>query len=218
MTQISSPGKDSTRKIPDLDQANSHKEYSVTSLLRIRSQDTAMSMPKSNYRCSLFRSSGFTLLELILVLAVIAVIAALTLPAFSSILNRMEQRSSVKEITTALHYARSKAVSAKIPIVFQAEFENNRYWLEEQQTGVVSETKFLSRGIVFREFFDGDDTTTDGLISIVYFPRGNTSGGSIRLSAPKEDDEREWFEIEIDQVTGKPKITNNPYAPEEDNA
>ncbi len=167
---------------------------------------------------SLNRSSGFTLLELILVLVVIAVIASLTLPAFSSILTRMEQRSSIKEITTALRYARSKAVSAKIPVVFQAEFENNRYWLEEPQSGKVTEMKMLSKGIIFREFFDGDDTTTDGLISIVYFPRGNTSGGALRLSAPKEDDQEEWFEIEIDQVTGKPEITNNPYAPEKDNA
>lgn len=177
-----------------------------------------MSTPKFNYRCHNCRSSGFTLLELILVLAVVAVIAALTLPAFSSILNRIEQRSSVKEITTALHFARSKAVSAKVPVIFQAEFENNRYWLEEPQSGKISEVRDLSKGIVFREFFDGEDTTTDGLISIIYFPRGNTSGGSLKLSAPKEDDEQEWFEIEIDQVTGKPEIINNPYAPEEDNA
>ncbi|QPJ63825.1 MAG: prepilin-type N-terminal cleavage/methylation domain-containing protein [Candidatus Nitronauta litoralis] len=177
-----------------------------------------MTTLKQDPYCNNHRSSGFTLLELILVLVVIAVIASLTLPAFSSILTRMEQRSSVKEITTALRYARSKAVSAKVPVVFQAELENNRYWLEELQTGKVSEMKSLSKGIIFREFFDGEDTTTDGQISIVYFPRGNTSGGALRLSAPKEDDQQEWFEIEIDQITGKPEITNNPYAPEKDNA
>ncbi len=151
-------------------------------------------------------------------MTVMAIIAALTLPAFSDILDRMEQRSSVKEVTTALHYARSQAVSAKVPVIFQANFEDNRYWLEEPQSGKVSKVRKLAKAIVFREFFDGDDTTTDGQFSIVYYPRGNTSGGALKLSAPREDDQREWFEIKIDQVTGKPEVINNPYALDDDNA
>ncbi len=178
-----------------------------------------MSLANQNFRRTpIAGESGFTLLELILVLSLMAVIAGLVLPAFSGIVQRMELRSSIKEITTALRYARSKAVSAKVPVIFQAEFEKSRYWLEEPQTGTISEVRSLAKGIIFREFFDGEDTLTDGLISIVYFPRGNTSGGAFRLSAPKEDDEREWFEIEIDQVTGKSKITNNPFDRENDNA
>lgn len=146
----------------------------------------------------------------------VGTIAGLVLPAISGVLNRVNQQSSVREVTSAMRYARSKAVTAKVPVAFQGEFEKNRYWLEDLQSGKVSKVRELQPEIVFREYDNGDDTVTDGTFTIIYYPRGNTSGGSVRLSAPRENDEREWFEIAVDPVTGKSKISRDPFNPEKE--
>lgn len=159
---------------------------------------------------------GFTLFEMIIVVVLMGTLAGLVLPAASGVLSRVNQQSSVREVTSAMRYARSKAVTAKVPVAFQAEFAKNRYWLEDLQSGKVSKVRELQPEIVFREYDNGEDTVTDGTFTIIYYPRGNTSGGAVRLSAPREDDEREWFEIAIDPVTGKSKVTRDPFNPEKE--
>lgn len=53
---------------------------------------------------------GFTLLELLLVTALIAILVSLALPSFSSLLERLRVRQSTMELKNALQLARSEAV------------------------------------------------------------------------------------------------------------
>ena len=160
--------------------------------------------------------NGFTILELIVVLLIVSLVVGLVMPAFSKTLIRMERQSAIREIASAFKYARTKSIAEKVPIAFQAQLEENQYWLEDLRTEEISKVKSLPPELVFQDFADGDDTVTDETISIIFYPRGNTSGGTIRLSAPGVASEEEWFAIEVNQVTGRPKLIQSPYIEEDD--
>lgn len=153
------------------------------------------------------RAGGFTFLELILVLVLMGLVAGLVMPALGGVLDRTQRNAAAREIASAMRYARSQAVSAKTATAFVADFEMNRYWLENLGTEERSSVRFLPREIVFREFSSGDGQRADGTVSIVFFPRGNTSGGTLVLAPPQDRDHPIRFAIRVDPVTGRPEVS-----------
>lgn len=57
------------------------------------------------------RSTGFTIVESMMVLAIVAVLGAIALPGFGNLLGRMRQQSAIGDLQTALNQARIAAVS-----------------------------------------------------------------------------------------------------------
>lgn len=72
--------------------------------------------PCLNTRCAGSRAlkgaqAGFTLIELMIVVVVIGIFAAIALPSFSSVLNRMSVRAAADEFYSLLQYSRAEAVT-----------------------------------------------------------------------------------------------------------
>lgn len=65
------------------------------------------------------RSSGFTLLELMVTITIMAVLAALAAPSFTGLIERWRVRSAVEELQATLYYARSEAIKRGGGIVLQ---------------------------------------------------------------------------------------------------
>lgn len=128
------------------------------------------------------------------------------MPLVTGALDRVQRQAAVREITSAMRLARSQAVAAKIPIAFQANLDEHRYWLEKTRTEEISTVKTLPREIRFLEFSNGGDSIEHGTISIVFYPRGNTSGGSLTLVPPPPGDADTRYHIRVDTVTGKTRI------------
>ena len=66
------------------------------------------------------RASGFTLIELMVVVALVAIILALAAPSFTSTLARKRMEGVASELATDLQYARSEAAqrNAAVGVVF----------------------------------------------------------------------------------------------------
>lgn len=73
------------------------------------------------------RRSAFTLLELLLVLALAVVLAAMAAPAMSGALARARLEAAAEQLATAWNEARLRAIRDGEPIAFRCELEKNVY-------------------------------------------------------------------------------------------
>ena len=72
---------------------------------------------------SAFRSGGFSLLELMITVAVAAILMALAVPSFTSLINNNRLTSGSNALGTAMHHARSEAVrrNARVTLCASAD-------------------------------------------------------------------------------------------------
>jgi type II secretion system protein H len=152
---------------------------------------------------------GFTLLELILVLAFMGLIAGLTTPFVMNTLERVERKSQVEKLVTTLRLTRSKAITTKTRYAFAADMENNNFWIQNLKTEETSNLGKLKQGIKFKTFRDNVDEVDKGKFYIIFYPQGNASGGSMLMEAKDSGETEEWFEVSVDPVTGKPEFTSS---------
>jgi general secretion pathway protein H len=171
-------------------------------------------------------SKGFTLLELIVVLLIIGLMMALVTPRLVGSLTKMNLKTSAQKISSSLRYARSQAVSCQIIYHVVFDFEKNglnikaeksqddesaylKAEIESAETDISKpkesreESYFLPEGIKIEKAMTTDDEVDSGLFSIVFYPAGNSSGGSVLLMDEKE----RRFQISVDFITGIVSLT-----------
>jgi type IV fimbrial biogenesis protein FimT len=68
------------------------------------------------YRAPCGRAAGFTLFELMIVVAIAAILASLAVPAMHSFLQDEEQISAATNLMTSLNYARGEAIKEDVPV------------------------------------------------------------------------------------------------------
>lgn len=109
------------------------------------------------------RESAFTLIELLIILAVISLIAVLTIPALHNYLTQSRVPTMARQTATLLQLARSEAVRRGVPSVVE----------------IVS----LGETDVVRAFVDFDDDSEidpadgDRVLATLHFPRWVRPGG-----------------------------------------
>ena len=149
---------------------------------------------------------GFSLLELILVLFLMGLIVGLALPFVVKTLDRVKLQSETRQIASTLQFARSEAISKKKIFTFNADIDQNKYWLAIPKEKKVIQSKALDESIRIREYKSTEDTFTSGTFIINFYPLGNSSAGTIHLQSPIDGSEPTIYAISIDAITGKPKI------------
>src|SRR5690554_3852353 len=68
-----------------------------------------------------FRSSGFTLIELMITIALIAIIAGFAIPQFGNMIERNRVVSTTNSVVGLLHFARSEAIRQNRRVAVQVE-------------------------------------------------------------------------------------------------
>ena len=145
---------------------------------------------------------GFTLIELVLVLFIIGIASALAVGILYKSMDNVRLKTSAKELSATLRYARSHAVAEKK--MYSFVMNNNGYGLyaepqdksdaEQEKTSLVFQ-KTLPQGIA-AEYQDSED------IRIDFYPQGDSTGGEIRLKNEKDS----VMVITVEEVSGKVKI------------
>jgi len=152
---------------------------------------------------------GFTLLEIILVLVFIGLIAGLTTPFVMSTLERIKHQSETRKINSALRYARSEAITRKTAVTFNADIDSNKYWIGDKETKTSSVTKSLDPEFSMSHITGNDETIDSGTFAITFYPRGNSSGGTIQIATVSPGKSDTAYEITIDLITGNSRIEQN---------
>lgn len=152
--------------------------------------------------------SGFTLIELTLVIFFMGLIAGLTTPFVMSTLDRMELQSSARQVTSALRYARSEAVAIKQPVIFNGDLTDNKFWVSTEYDNQVPRVVFINDPVRFGHFLDEvkKEKYRDGKFTVTFFPQGNSSGGLISMEIGEPEKSENHYAINIDPITGKAKL------------
>lgn len=94
------------------------------------------------------RSSGFTLIELMVVLALVAIVASFAVPSFSTIIANGRIASSSNDVVGVLNYARAEAVKrgriVRVSPVSGADWTSGAVaWVDENDDGARQATEIL---------------------------------------------------------------------------
>lgn len=133
-------------------------------------------------------NSGFSMLELIIVMAGVGVIAAVSVPSLMDMRNNYNTVFAAQEISTHLHFAKLKAVSGNEAV--RVNFGNDDFYQVEYADGTRLQGPFPYPSGIRLNYEDAGDAVTfpgkfvtfqaDGTVPIV----GNGSIGRVKLISP----------------------------------
>ncbi len=138
-------------------------------------------MPSS--RAHTVQSGGFTLVELLVVLAIMALMAATALPFVGRATAGAGLRAAGAELRASLQAARSDAVTQSRTVIFRGE-PGGGFWLDRRHYPLGERTPLR--------------VTVAGAGPIAFYPWGGSSGGHIRIETAHSR-----RDIDVDAVTGR---------------
>ena len=115
-------------------------------------------------------NGGFTLIELVVVLAIIGMALVLAMPLLAGRAAGVSLNAAVGEIRAALRGARNTAIAEDRPVVFRGD-PGGGFWLDRRYFPLPA----MSGGAAPR-------VTVDGAAQIAFYPSGGSSGGRVRLA------------------------------------
>jgi len=86
-------------------------------------------------------TGAFTLIELILVLALLVIITSLAAPAMANFIRGRALDSEARRLSALMHAAQSRAVSEGMPMVLWVDEKQGAYGLQAETTGKAGDTK-----------------------------------------------------------------------------
>jgi type II secretion system protein H len=120
---------------------------------------------------------GFTLLELVIVLFLAGLVAALVIPRLSGTLESSRLRSGASDVRAALTLARTLAVSGSSLRAAAFDIEGGRYAVEGEARRYV-----LPDGIRIESVRTGSEEATRGTVR--FFPDGSAQDAEIVVVSP----------------------------------
>ena len=136
---------------------------------------------------------GFTMLELVCVLALLALITGLVMPGLQRAWKRERDRASLRQLAIALRTARSEAATRRQRVRLFLDLQTGQYRLEgSPQVGELSGMRLSEASLVWQDPFKRNGY-------IAFYGDGCSSGGKLTLIDTAG--QRHLLEVEI--ITGK---------------
>jgi len=152
--------------------------------------------PHAYRRARLVR--GFTLLEIILVIAIIAAASVLAATAMGGGFRSMQLKATARQIASNLRYTRAQAIATGEPQRFVIEPARHVWSAPKNHHGEIP----AKLGI---EFTGAREAAVSGAASgqgaILFFPDGAATGGRIRLTSGKVA-----WNIDVAWLTGQVRV------------
>jgi len=139
---------------------------------------------------------GFTLVELVVVLFLLALAAGLVLPAAGRGIETVELRAQVARFSAFLRYGREQAVVRRLAHEVRVDAEAHRLTLIPAGSDGPKAERQLSSRI-------GISAEPPGA-AVTFSPEGFSSGASFRLRAPGG----RAYRVTVDPITGR--VSNSP--------
>jgi general secretion pathway protein H len=140
--------------------------------------------------------AGVTLLELLIVLSIMAIIAAVVVPLLGAGVSSTELKSAARQVAAGLRLARSEAVATRQDTRVTLDLEHRTFQVERHP-----HLHTLPRELEMKLFTAQSDLVSDKVGAIRFFPDGGSNGGRVTLAAGERK-----YEVDIDWLTGRVAI------------
>jgi general secretion pathway protein H len=142
------------------------------------------------------RHRGVTLLELLIVLTLMALIAAMVLPMFSGEVSGTDLKTAARDVAAGLRLARDRAISQRSESLLELNLETRtfRVWPDEG-------SHHLPAKIELKLYTAQRDLLNEKVGAIRFFPDGGSNGGRITLAAGERK-----YDVDVDWLTGRVAI------------
>lgn len=144
------------------------------------------------------RDRGFTLLELLVVMAVLALVLLVVPPMFSGSLSRAELGSAAREVAAGLREARSRAIARNREVAFTLDVDSRRYRIDDEAAA-----RRLPAGPRLSLFTARSEQLDEVSGNIRFFPDGSSTGGRVTLGG-----DARRYHVVVDWLTGQVSITD----------
>ena len=140
---------------------------------------------KISGRASCITHRAFTLIELILVLALLVVMAALVLPRMSGFVQGRALDSEARRLLALMHGTQSRAVSEGMPMMLWVDEKAGTYGAEAETSGQNGDPKAeeltvdATLQLAVAPVGTGTQTTFKNLPAIRFLPDGTVDEGSL---------------------------------------
>ena len=141
-------------------------------------------------------AGGFTLLEMLVVLMLIGLIAALTIPTFSGGVSTTALKSAAREVAAGLRLARGQAIAQRTESVLELDVAGRSFRVPPDPR-----VHTLPSGIELKLFTAQRDLISDQVGAVRFYPDGGSNGGRITLAAGERK-----FDVDVDWLTGRVAI------------
>ena len=139
---------------------------------------------------------GVTLLELLIVLSIMAILAAIVVPIVGGGVSAGELKGATREIAAGLRLARSEALATRKETRVMLDLEARSFQVERD-----ARTHTLPRQIELKLFTAQSDLVNEKIGAIRFFPDGGSNGGRVTLTAGARK-----FNVDVDWLTGRVAI------------
>ncbi len=147
-------------------------------------------------RARLRTLAGFSMIELLVVLAIIATASALVIPMFGNGVSTTELRSAARQLASGLRLARSEALTQRRETFLTLDVAGRRFKVDQDPKEYP-----LPRDIELKLFTAQKDLVDEKVGSIRFFPDGGSNGGRITVASGERK-----FEVDVDWLTGRVAI------------
>ena len=138
-------------------------------------------------------SQGVTLLELLIVLAIMAFVAGIVIPRFGGPVSTSELRASARQLAAGLRLAQSEAVAERRETFLVLDVAGKRFKVDRDP----QEHKLPSH-VELKLFTAQSDLVNESIGAIRFFPDGGSNGGRITVASGERK-----FEGDVDWLTGR---------------
>jgi general secretion pathway protein H len=143
-------------------------------------------------------SRGFTLLELLVVMVIIAAIVGLVVPRFGAALPGVELRGAARDVASALRFARGRAIATRGDVAVVFDVNARTYRIE----GVPGERERAFGDAITVGLLTGrSELRSESVGAISFFPDGSSTGGRVTLRSGERA-----FEVDVEWLTGRVSI------------
>lgn len=149
-------------------------------------------------------SRGFTLVELLVVIALLALAAGVTPFAFAKLYEGAQYRSSVRAALDAMRAARLHAMTSGAETRFVVALRERRFGAEGVPGAAAHE---LPEPLEMRAEMAAQEQGDDGSLAVRFLPQGGASGGSLDILRPSGVGVRlrvNWFTGRVEQEALQP--------------